>query len=200
MGCGPGLLVGVGAGPVLPGVAADHRGQLARDLRLLAGGREQRVRQPGGPAGQHPASLRLPGGLVERLGRVWVPGDAVEHRVQQHQPADPVRGGQRCLHHHPAAERQPGQHRLPEVKVIQQGNEVTGVGVGGGRVERARGTEPAAVVAHHPEASGQMTHLRVPHPHVQPEAVDEHHGRALAGHLIRQAGTRPYQHPRRGRW
>ncbi len=60
-----GRAVGVLAEPVLTRVAGHHAGQLTGQVRALARGGEQRMRQPGRPAGQHPAHLDLPGDLLQ---------------------------------------------------------------------------------------------------------------------------------------
>src|SRR5690348_17912556 len=52
------------------------------------------------------------------------------------------RSGQRGLQHHPPAERQAGQDRLTDGQVIEQRDEVGGVGVGDGGIERPGGAEP----------------------------------------------------------
>ena len=100
------LAVRVLAEPVLPGVARHHGRQRAAQFGPLTDGGEQRMGQPGLPAGQHPARPDPPGDLVEGLGRLWVPGNAVEDRIQQGQAADPGRVGQRSLQRHLPAERQ----------------------------------------------------------------------------------------------
>ena len=189
----PGLAVRILAQPVLAGVARHHGRQRGGQVGPLARGGEQRVGQPGFAARPHPALLDPPGDLVQGPGRLGVPGHAVEHRVQQGQAADPVRGGQRGLQRHPAAERQAGQHRVADVQVVQERDEVAGVGVRDAGVERPGGAEPAAVVAHHPEPGRQRPDLRIPHAHVQAEAVDEDDGGPVPGHLVHQPRAGAFQ-------
>jgi hypothetical protein len=63
-----------------------------------------------------------------------------------------------------------------DTQVIQQREQIIGVSVGNGGIERTGGAEPAAVVPHHPELGRQRSDLRIPHAQVQSETVDEHHG------------------------
>jgi hypothetical protein len=164
----------------------------ARSGRSRAAANSGWASQAARPARTPPAWTRR-GDLVQGPGRLGVPGHAVEHRVQQGQAADPIRGGQRGLQRHPAAERQAGQHRVGDVQVVQERDEVAGVGVRDAGVERPGGAEPAAVVAHHPEPGRQRRDLRIPHAHVQAEAVDEDDGGPVPGHLVHQPRARAFQ-------
>jgi L-ascorbate metabolism protein UlaG (beta-lactamase superfamily) len=68
--------------------------------------------------------------------------------------------------------------------VVEQHDDVLGVGVGSGGVERPGRAEPAAVESDHSLAARELGHLGIPHAHVQREAVHEDDGRAVAGHLV----------------